>query len=323
MAPRRLMAGLLAGALTVAVAHAVVTFGLNPFGTVDGTGAVVGNGNPGAWTDGNIYSSSFVGPLPAPAMYREERWAAPQTVGAIILDSIDRDAGGTITAATTPGGPFSAAFGSFSQPDRTFGLYANPGVAPIHGVRVEVNSTTTTYYQMGETEFLVTNPGPNLALGATTINSPGGAYGSGSVTDQYYYSEWRANEFAAENWVGFDFGPGVTRNLGALRVVMSTPHGGVTWVWPDFDLQISTDAVNWTTLGRASGAGNYYWIDLGGSYEVRALRLYGSTAGGNNPTANNGKIVDEILAFAPIPEPAGLGLLLAGALGWLAARRRR
>lgn len=323
---RLVASAVLIAVLAAAAADAAVTFGLNPFGSL--TGTVTGNGSPANLSNRDIYSSSFVGPSPAGPLYYEMRWntpTGPMDVGAILLDTIHRDLGGTILGATTSGGAFSTPLGSFSMGIGRTLLLPNTGPGSLYGVRIEGSTSTSSplYYQLGEVELLGVNPGPNLALGAATINSPGSAYGSGSITDQDIYSAWRSGTTADENWVGFDFGAGVTRSIGALRVASANWHGA-TYTWRDFDLQISTDGVNWTTLGRASTPGSemVYWIDLGGAYEIQALRLYGSTAGGNNPTGSGGKIVEETMAFAPIPEPAGLGLFLAAA-GWLAARRRR
>jgi len=102
---------------------------------------------------------------------------------------------------------------------------------------------------------------------------------------------------------------------------MAAPHD-LVFVWRDFDIQLLQGGV-WVTHGRANvpASQDIYWATFSDYTFAEGVRLFGSTAGGNNPTANGGLIVDDIFAFVPLPEPTS-AMLLAGAAMMIARRRR-
>jgi hypothetical protein len=116
------------------------------------------------------------------------------------------------------------------------------------------------------------------------------------------------------------------KTIDALRVESGSADG-TTWTWRNFDVQVLQGGV-WNTLGRADFTSSQYdnktifWVSFD-EVTIEGLRLYGSDAGGNNPIANNGKIVEDIAVFE-VPEPATsvIALLSFGHL-FIARHRRR
>jgi len=305
--------------------------GVNPFVDIAGTGTwTANNTGSGGWFDANTGTNPWR-PVASGAMYYEERWTDPQDISAVHVDrGTQRVSRGDIYIATTSGGPMNTLVGSYDLSNSSVNwVRLSTAIQGAYGIRVEVNDDVGTgYYQIGDVFFMQTDPGANLSIGATTSTSPGsGGYGTKSLTDDYYtYTSWRASSGASENWCAINWQE--PQYVRALRIV-STGHGP-NWTWSDFDVQVMQGG-SWITLGRADVPADttIYWVDLGERMLIEGVRLYGSTAGGNNPTANDGLIIDEIAAFdlvpeqaAQIPEPASALLVLTGA-AVLARRRRR
>lgn len=300
---------------------AAITAGVNPFGNIIGTGTTTANGGGVApWYDGDVKGSSYI-LKSSGVLYYEERWTTPQQIGTIMLDATDRQAGGTVFVTTSPGGPLTQQVATYSTPNNNSTVLVPVGQGGVYGVRVEVNqSTDASYYQIGEMEIWQKQPGANRATGGSLVRSGGSLYGSGNLTDQSFATEWRADENASVNWAGWEFSDNHYEWARGARI-SSTSYHGSTWCWRDFDVQVKQGGVWSSALVRAAvpAGDTLYWIDFGQELSIQGIRLYGSTADGNNPTANNGKIVDEIMIF--IPEP-GAALLLAAGLGFLGRRRR-
>jgi len=305
----------------------------NPYGNITNSGIRTTNSLTGLtgygdqWTGG----SAFIGPLPSAALDYKQT-GSPNTIDlgikTVFLDTITRDAGGVIRTASTPGGLYTNTFGSFNiATGNRFGRVDRTGSGPINGIQVEVNSTASNHYQLGELELLTIQPSANVAFGQTSIASPGSQ--AGNMTDEFYngigVTEWRASSSAATNggeqWTGFEFAGQQSTELKAIRIVTSAPHG-LTFVWRDFDIQLKQGGV-WVTQGRANvpATQDIYWATFPDYTFAEGVRLFGSTAGGNNPTASGGLIVDDIFAFVPLPEPSSAILLVGAALGMI--RRRR
>ena len=303
------------------------------------------------WINGSIRDSSYqhIGNNIYP--WREDRWdVAPQTIGAFLFDSTDRAYGGTIYVDTVGNGvytkltDFAVATGNSSVQVDVTALLGN---TKVYGTKVVINQALggldSNYYQIGHMTILE-RPFVNEAFGAKTINTAP-ASASGSVTDNSIQTEWRAYNTAwggnipTESWGGFVVENG-TIDVDGFRVSTGSKDG-TTWTWQDYTVQILLDGdwhddANWVSVSTANPANtagkSLHWYDFGETVTLKGIRLYGCSildddgeviSYGNNPLANNGKIVEEILAYRwlpPVPEPATMSLL---ALGGLALLRRR
>lgn len=300
--------------------------GVNPFGDWAGTGTAAHNGAGDAsqWHDQNAGTGMWLAAGATKLTYTET-WTSPKYVRNVYLFSDGRPAGGNVYCSTTLGGPLTTPLTTFSIGTVNTQMWI-PVDTTVYGVKVEVNDDKGTgYYQMGEVGFQVENLPADMALGQTAIRSPnyypdGNANGiiDGRWDDRQY--QWRAGETGTDCWAGFVFADGTAKGVGALELYASIQHGE-GWGWHNADLQVMQNGV-WNSLGKMNSTGtNFYWIDFGGNIQIQGVRLYGSTALGNNPVGTGGgKIIDEIFAFA-VPEPAAASLLAMAAAS-LCARRR-
>lgn len=319
------------------LASAAFLPGVHPFGNIAGTGTAttqVSGGLPvssqstTSYQDKNVDSTSFYGNFPSgnpPAntwMAYQETWATNQAVTTILVESSDRQAGGDITVATSSGGPLTTAWDSFNLANDTTGRYDAPSNLAVYGVRVETNSSANDYYQIGSAEIWTVRAGPNIVASIPGFSSPAPqTFTAANITDSRNSPRgWRANTTSSEQFVGVQFDRAAVHGI---RVTVAG-NDADAFGWKNFDVQTLSAGV-WTTVGTASMAANenIFWGSFTNPYlnRIEGIRLYGSTANGNNPGAlNGGLIVNEIQVYAPIPEPASLGLLSLA--GLLLARRR-
>jgi len=311
-----------AALLVASLSQAAATQGISPTINIAGTGAVSGYGAT-SFINGasnGTYSLSASAPL----VYKET-WDTPQDISGFMLNGSARTFGGTIMVATTLGGPCDTPLAIFAGIERE-SLILNAPAQGVYGIEIVFdwgyNSPTDGgCYQFGQLAILSSPRSlANLASGMTTVN--GGFYNTGyngSVTDSSLGAdEWRAQSGLSENWVGFEVPDDGTVDITHLYVVGGPRHGSV-YMWRDFEVQVKQNGVWSDTLIRVNVAAGLdtCWIDLGEEMTVQGVRIYGSTAGGNNYDV----IMSEIMAFNfSIPEPATMSLL---ALGGLAMLRRR
>ncbi len=300
--------------------------GVNPFGDWAGTGTAAHNGTGGAgqWHDQSSGTAPYRAIADGPLTYTET-WTSPKYVKNLEFFTGDRAAGGNVYYSTTLGGPLTTPLTTFSIASGYVETWI-PVDTTVYGLKVEVNDAKSTgYYQMGEVGFQPENLPADMALGQTAVRSSN-YYPDGNpdgIIDGQYWDrphQWRAGESGTDCWAGFVFADGTAKGVGALKIYASIQHGE-GWGWHNADLQVMQNGV-WNSLGKMNSAGtNFYWIDFGGNIQIQGVRLYGSTALGNNPVGTGGgKIVDELMAFA-VPEPA-VASLLAMAAASLCARRR-
>ncbi|MCL2701212.1 MAG: PEP-CTERM sorting domain-containing protein [Phycisphaerae bacterium] len=339
--------------LLAGVSQAAVTMG-SPY-NIAGTGTVTGsdNGSGGTyanWTSGNTRTSHFQSAPSANVLWREETWAVAQTVGAFLFDATDRAFGGDIWVDMIGDGSYTLVTSFVVDSPNTTKLVDVSdilGSKGVYGVKVVINKSdgeirdigaAANYYQIGEMAIL-SAPIENVALGATTIYTPGSQRTS-SVTDMSMSTSWRAAAGATENWVGILWDEAV--QVDGLRVTAATDH--VMYTWEDYFVQVTYDGVNWVPVLDGEGEPfqahysmtnwtpwNLCWIDFGQTLTVMGVRLYGGSelddegyviGDGNNPgPRNGGLIVGDILAYRVVPEPATMSLLALGGLAML--RRRR
>lgn len=246
----------------------------------------------------------------------------------VLIDQLisDRNQSGTVSVKTSPTGAWQA--------DTTWATTTTTGdwvakavslnTAGTYGVQMTSNQAVgkerATVYRIYHADFLENDPGENLALTGTAI---GTGTGAALLTDQLIApaARWRANAAAAENYCGFTFAE--PTSVAAFRVTNGISNGA-TYRWTNYHVQVlNPDTGVWDDLGAANQTGNYYWVDLGGM-SVSGIRLYGSTALGNNPVASGGLIVDEMQIYAgAVPEPMTLSLLAIGGVGALLRRRNK
>jgi hypothetical protein len=317
-----LFAGLSA-VIVAASAHGAV-FNQNPYGNYIGTGTASANGGgTSSWSDQNTHTTNFT---TSPPLFYQETYATGRPLGHVIVEPYSRQVSGDIYVATSLAGPLTTPYASFSLPGFSPGMFSNP-VGNIFGVRVEATGTTAGdgNRQIAGAEFLTLNPGPNVALGMANVASAGSIL-SGSVTNGMYDRSWRASSAADNQFVGFQFGD--TEYLKALRITTSSPDA-IAFAWNNFQVELLQDG-NWNPIGQANlgGSQDILWIDLEEGMFADGVRLFGSNALGNNPTANGGLIINEIMAFAteapvPAPEPTAFALLGLGLPAIVLARRRR
>jgi hypothetical protein len=254
-------------------------------------------------------------------LFYEERYNTPQTLTRVLLET-ERQAGGSIFVTTSPGGPLTSPYATYSQNGLATGIYGST-VEGIYGVRVEVTATASEHLQMGGADFLSIDPGPNLAFGRPTISSAG-AQLTGSVTDHETDRAWQSAENTTlnpEQFVGLEFEtPQILRGIRVINAGTDAQQFG----WRNFDVQIKVGGV-WETVGRANMASSetvFWGTFIPNNTLVEGVRLYGSNAGGNNPTrTGGGLIINEIQVFGWLPEPATIGLLAPAAA--LLLRRRK
>ena len=82
----------------------------------------------------------------------------------------------------------------------------------------------------------------------------------------------------------------------------------------------------WNDLSQAnlSGSEFIHWINFETDLKIQGVRLYGSDLLGNNPVrVGGGLIVDDIFAYAGIPEPSTVVIAGMGAIALLRRRARR
>jgi len=256
-----------------------------------------------------------------------ETWAEAQVLGTILLVSpLDqsRNSVGNMYVATVANPQPSdwVLVDSFDLLTNSWALF-DINRTNVYGVKIEVTGGDTQVpidhlnyaYQIGSIGFFAERM-TDVAFGKPTIASDG-------VTSKGNMTAWRLvndNNNATgrffgngpDQYVGVDFQGGV--QLQGLLVDTCSYSG---YEFGHFDVQVYRNG-GWVSLGTAiqPTGDDMIWIDFGpGGEYAEQVRLFGDASG-----PHGGRIINGIMAFAVVPEPATMSLL---ALGGLALLRRR
>ena len=119
-----------------------------------------------------------------------------------------------------------------------------------------------TYAEVNAIEMSTSAFGANIATGGTPIASSAfGASVAANAFDGSLTTAWTSSTTSLPQWIGYDFGPGNVRTIRAIGIYGS--NSGYTARSPkNFDVQYSSDGVNWTTAwsvtnSSAWGANEY------------------------------------------------------------------
>ena len=253
-----------------------------------------------------------------------ETWDQAQVLGTLLLISpLDqyRSSAGNVYVARDPQAGNWELVDTFDMAGNMWGLH-DLNETSVYGVRIEVNGVDMAFgnaYQIGGIGFFAERL-TDVAYGKPTIAPEGiegtlssnqwpGSYGNMTNWNLANANGERFLGTGNNQYVGVDFETGIQ-----LQGLLISTCTDAPYAFGNFDVQVFRNG-GWDSLGGAVQpyGDDLFWIDFGleGEY-AEQVRLFGN--------ADN-KVVYGIMAFAVVPEPATMSLLVVGGLALL--RRRK